>query len=151
VRLLVDANLSPRIATALKDGGCDADHVADLGPATASDPAIFDRAEADGYAVVTADTDFPTLAALRRATSPSVVLLRGVSERSPAEHAQLVLDNLPAVRADLDAGAVVSLSPTYMRVRDLPIVPVSGAPRSTLFPQSWDATYRPRLDTGGAG
>lgn len=121
MKLLVDANLSPRIATALRNGGYNADHVADLGLATASDPTIFDRAEADGYVVVTADTDFPTLAALRRATSPSVVLLRGVSELSPAEHAQLLLDNLPAVHPDLDAGAVVSLSPTYMRVRDLPI------------------------------
>ena len=121
MRLLVDANLSPRIAAALRDAGYGAHHVADLELGTASDTAIFDRAEADGYVVVTADTDFPTLAALRLATSPSVMLLRGVSELSPAEHAQLLLDNLPAVHQDLDAGAIVSLSPTQMRIRDLPV------------------------------
>ena len=91
---LLDANLSPRIATALGHAG---------------------------YVVVTVDSDFPTLTALRRATSPSVVLLRGVSELSSPEHARLPLANLPAVHQDLDAGAVVCLSPTYMRVRDLPI------------------------------
>lgn len=89
----------------------------DLGLGTARDTELFDRAEANGYVVVTADTDFPMLAALRRATSPSVVLLRGVSELAPYEHAQLLPRNLTAVLQDLDAGAIVSLSPAHPRPR----------------------------------
>ena len=65
--------------------------------ATAGDPDIVDYAEARGLVMVTVDTDFPMLIALRRATSPSVVLLRGVKELAPDQHALLVIANLPAV------------------------------------------------------
>jgi len=37
--------------------------VVDLGLGTASDIQIVERAEADGYVIVTADTDFPMLVA----------------------------------------------------------------------------------------
>jgi len=51
--------------------------------------------------IVTVDTDFPMLIALRRATNPSIVLLRGVNELPPDQHAALVIANLPAVADDL--------------------------------------------------
>ncbi len=59
--------------------------------------------------------------ALRRATSPSVVLLRRVAELSPDEHVRLLLANLTSVTEDLERGVIVSLSPTRLAVRDLPI------------------------------
>jgi predicted nuclease of predicted toxin-antitoxin system len=105
VRLLVDANLSPRVAQALRNHGHDAIHVIDVDLATASDTEIAARAEADGSIVVTADNDFPMHLALRRATSPSIVLLRRVTELSPDEHAQLLIGNLPTVSAALLRGA----------------------------------------------
>jgi predicted nuclease of predicted toxin-antitoxin system len=43
VRLLLDANLSPRIAKALVESGHDAVHVFDLGLADASDVVILQR------------------------------------------------------------------------------------------------------------
>jgi predicted nuclease of predicted toxin-antitoxin system len=104
VRRLVDANLSPRVVQALRDNGHDAAHVVDVGLATASDTEIAAHVEADGLIVVTADTDFPMHLALRRATSPSIVLLRRVTELSPDEHAQLLVANLPTVSDDLGAG-----------------------------------------------
>ncbi|MGH3589171.1 MAG: hypothetical protein ACRDQ0_22915 [Pseudonocardia sp.] len=61
------------------------------------------------------------LLALRRATSPSVVLLRHVNELSRVEQGALLIANLPEVLDDLEAGAIVSLSPTRMAVRPLPI------------------------------
>ncbi len=121
MRLLLDANLSPRIATQLTEAGHDVTHVADLGLLTAEDGTILQRAEDDGYVLVTADTDFPMLVALRRATSPSVVLLRRVSELPPRQHAELLVANLPAVTEDLDRGAIVTISPGRVRVRDLPV------------------------------
>ena len=121
MRLLLDANLSPRIVARLTEAGHDVVHVADLELVAANDATILQRAERDGYVVVTADTDFPTLVALRRATSPSVVLLRGVAELPPGEHAELLVANLPAVAEDLDRGAIVTISPNRVRVRGLPV------------------------------
>lgn len=121
MRLLLDANLSPTIAASLARAGHDAAHVADLGLLRASDEVILERATTQGYVVVTADSDFPMLLALGRADRPSVVLLRHVSELSPTEHGELLVDNLPAVADDLARGAIVSLSPTRLAVRNLPI------------------------------
>ncbi|CAN5903867.1 hypothetical protein BH23ACT10_BH23ACT10_17210 [soil metagenome] len=80
-----------------------------------------DHAEANDLVIVTIDTYFPMLIALRRATSPSVVLLRGVNEFAPDQHAALVIANLPAVADDLQRGAIVSLGPDHIRVRGLPL------------------------------
>lgn len=71
--------------------------------------------------IVTADSDFAAMLALASADRPSVIQLRGVAELPPATHLQLLIDNLPAVAQDLDSGAVVSLSPTRLAVRRLPI------------------------------
>lgn len=121
MRLLLDANLSPRVADALRGKGFDAVHVVDLGIVAASDEEIFDRAVKDGLTVVTADSDFGMLLALRRAESPSVVHLRRAAELPPEQHVALLAANLPQVEDDLDRGAIVSLSPTRLAVRDLPI------------------------------
>jgi predicted nuclease of predicted toxin-antitoxin system len=66
MRLLLDANLSPRLIEPLTASGYDVTHVGDLGLLHATDSVIFDRAVADGYVIVTADSDFPMLVALRR-------------------------------------------------------------------------------------
>jgi predicted nuclease of predicted toxin-antitoxin system len=121
VRLLLDANLSPRIADSLRAAGFDAVHVADVDLVSATDDVIFDRAAEDGFVVVTADSDFGALLALRRATSPSVVQLRHVAERLPEDHLGLLIANLPQIAEDLASGAIVSLSPTRLAIRDLPI------------------------------
>lgn len=121
MRFLLDANLSPRLVAMLSEAGHDAVHVRELELLTASDSVIFDRALSDGYVVITADSDFSMLLALRRASRPSVILLRRVSELSPDEHGQLLVSNLPTLLEDLDRGVVVSLSPTRLAIRDLPI------------------------------
>jgi predicted nuclease of predicted toxin-antitoxin system len=121
MRLLLDANLSPRITNTLRAVGHEVVHVTDVGLVTASDRTILEHALADARVVVTADSDFPMLLALSGAALPSVVLLRGVAELSPDEHAQLLAANLPTVREDLERGAVVTLTPDRIRVRDLPI------------------------------
>lgn len=122
MKFLLDANLSPRVADGLRAAGFDAIHVVDVGLVTASDSAIFDRAAADGLTIVTSDSDFGRLLALRRAISPSVVHLRHVADRGPEDHVALLVANLSQLSADLDRGAIVSLSPTRLALRDLPIV-----------------------------
>ncbi len=71
--------------------------------------------------IVSADTDFTLMLAVSGATSPSLVLLRSADRLAPADQADLILVNLPTVLKELDAGAVVSLSTTRLRVRPLPI------------------------------
>ncbi len=73
MKLLIDASLSPRVAEGLRDADVDAVHVIDLELMTATDDEIFERAAVDGMVVVTADSDFGMLLALRRATSDEPV------------------------------------------------------------------------------
>jgi predicted nuclease of predicted toxin-antitoxin system len=95
--------------------------VVDLGLLTATDEEIFDRAAKDSLTVVTADSDFGMMLAMRRATSPSVVHLRHVAELSPDEHSALLAANLRTIEDDLDRGAIASLSTVRLAIRDLPI------------------------------
>jgi predicted nuclease of predicted toxin-antitoxin system len=121
VQLLIDANLSPRVAAKLRDAGHDAVHVADVGLLSASDEAILAHAVASHQVVVSADTDFGELLAVSGATRPSVVLLRSADRLTPYQQAALLADNLPAVAAELDSGAVVSIARGRLRVRLLPV------------------------------
>ena len=84
VRLLIDANLSPRVAATLRDAGHEAVHVADIGMLAASDDAILAHAAAAGQVIVSADTDFGELLAVAGAVRPSVVLLRSADHLTPA-------------------------------------------------------------------
>lgn len=121
MRFLLDANLSPKLVGALAAAGHASRHVDEIGMLGATDATIFDRAAADGDVLVTADSDFTNLLAARASTAPSVVLLRHVAELAWREHEALLVANLPSVLADLRGGAVVSLSPTRLAVRRLPI------------------------------
>lgn len=71
--------------------------------------------------MITADSDFSMLLASRGTARPSVIHLRQVAELSWRVHGDLLIANLPAVLDDLEHGAVVSLSPTRLAIRRLPI------------------------------
>jgi len=115
MRFLVDNALSPLAAT-LKLAGHDAIHVRDLHLAGASDVEVFEHAVRENRVIVSADTDFGTLLALRRDRKPSVVLFRRSGQKRPRDQATLLLDNLPGVEGVLHEGAE-----SRVRVRALPI------------------------------
>jgi hypothetical protein len=55
------------------------------------------------------------------AISPSFLLIRRAANRRVAEQAVLLVANLPVVEDDLEAGAIVVIGESSLRIRRLPI------------------------------
>jgi predicted nuclease of predicted toxin-antitoxin system len=122
MKFLVDNALSPVMAEGLRRAGHDAIHVRDYRLQESEDEVIFDRAAREERIIVSADTDFGTLLALRRDKTPSVILFRRMVPRRPESQVSFLLSNLNEISESLERGAVVVIEETRLRVRSLPIV-----------------------------
>jgi predicted nuclease of predicted toxin-antitoxin system len=123
MRLLLDNNLSPRLAELLRESVHECEHVRDHGLQAAADEVVMQHARDNGQILVSADTDFGTLLARTGADKPSVVLIRRSGGRRTADLASVLTANLDAVSEDLESGAVLVITDTELRVRTLPIPP----------------------------
>lgn len=121
MRFLIDNALSPWVAEGLRQAGYDASHVRDLGMAASPDEEIFALAAEQGRVIVSADTDFGTLLAVRQESQPSVILFRRGIERRPREQLRVLLANLEAVAEDLEAGSLLVIEEKRLRLRRLPL------------------------------
>jgi predicted nuclease of predicted toxin-antitoxin system len=113
VKLLLDENISYRIKRPLNAAFPGTLHVTDISPGLQGDSAIWDHARDHQFTLVTFDTDFIQLAALRGAP-PKVLLLTLRNPRHSAIGSLLVLrkDQIAAFVNDTDEG-----SPAVMELR----------------------------------
>ena len=104
----------------MRAAGYDATHVREHGRHAATDEAIFDWAADEERVIVSADTDFGTLLALRNEPKPSVIIFRRNWHR-PADQISALLANLAQLEALLDEGSIVIFDRERIRVRALPV------------------------------
>ncbi|MFZ1694989.1 MAG: DUF5615 family PIN-like protein [Flavobacteriales bacterium] len=96
MKLLLDENISYRLVRVLKDAYPGTQHVTDI-VGLKGDAAIWNYAGANGYVLVTFDSDFVQLATLRGAP-PKVLLLTLHNPRHAAIAALLVMKRLQIER-----------------------------------------------------
>jgi predicted nuclease of predicted toxin-antitoxin system len=111
----------PIVADLISAAGHDAVAVRALGLQDASDEVILDRALNEDRIVVSHDTDFGTLLAIRRLSKPSFILIRSADPLTANQIADLIIDNIATMTEDLNAGAIVTFARGRLRSRRLPL------------------------------
>src|SRR3954466_8994251 len=120
MKVLVDMNLSPRLATLLSDAGFEAVHWNLVGQATASDLAIMAHAKLHDFVVLTHDLDFGAILAATNADKPSVVQIRAGDLAPEALVGPLTIGLRQCERALAD-GALLTIDAVRLRLRLLPL------------------------------
>lgn len=122
MKLLLDQGLPLSAAALLRDASIDTIHVGEIGMSQAEDAEIIQKAREEERVVVTLDADFHTLLALDEAVSPSVIRVRIERLRAQALM-DLLLMVIAECEEDLEQGSAISVEPSRIRIRRLPLIP----------------------------
>lgn len=120
MKLLVDLNLSPRVAAGLRAAGHHVVRVGEELDARATDLELVAEAKRTGSVVVSRDQDFSALLIASGARAPSLINLR-TSEVRAEQVTRFLLDVLERASEELAAGAVVTIDDRRIRIRRLPV------------------------------
>ncbi len=122
MKLLVDMNLSPDWVPLLASHGWQAQHWSQVGPGNAPDTELMHWAREQGCVVLNQDLDFSQLLFTTRDSGPSVVLLRMGNEFETAAQTH-VCAAIALAESALSAGALLTISGSRVRIRNLPLSP----------------------------
>jgi predicted nuclease of predicted toxin-antitoxin system len=117
VNFLIDENLAPRLASELVGVGHDAVHVSDLGLRSSPDQAILKVAFNQKRILISRDTDFGLLIERDSAGSPSLILIRRMSDYRVKAIVSRVLVLLSDHLEVLTSGGIIVVDGTRDRVR----------------------------------
>ena len=120
MRFLADMGVSQRVAEWLRSKGHDATHLRDEGLQRLPNGEIFAKAIGENRIVLTFDLDFGEIVAGSHGQLASVIVFRLRNGRSANVVARLE-DALLKAAAPLQAGAIVIVEESRIRVRQLPI------------------------------
>jgi predicted nuclease of predicted toxin-antitoxin system len=113
-------NLSPNWVRVLKQGGHEALHWAEVGPANAPDTGIMGWARDNGHVVFTHDLDFGAILHATGAKAPSVIQFREQDVRPETLGMQALLA-LDQAREEIEHGALITVDLKRMRIASLPL------------------------------
>ena len=116
MKVLVDMNLSPKIATLIMESGIYSKHWYEVGLPNAKDSEIMNYARQNDYTILTCDLDFTTLLSVSKGRKPSIVQLR--TQGYEAEQiTELVVAALIQNANELEEGAILSIDAKQSRLR----------------------------------
>ena len=121
MNLLLDQGLPRSAAGLLVADGHDVIHAGDAGLAAASDAQILSAARDQRRTVVTLDADFHAILAKTGAVDPSVIWIR-IEGLQAAAMVTLLKNVMLHCASDLNRGALVTVYPSRIRVRHLPVI-----------------------------
>jgi predicted nuclease of predicted toxin-antitoxin system len=122
MRFLANMGISGRTVNWLHQNGHDAVHLRNQGLQRLPDAEIAAKARLEGRIILTTDLGFGRLLAHSGEASPSVISFRLSDER--ADNVNLRLSAVLAqFQHDLEAGAIISVRDSLIRLRRLPIEP----------------------------
>jgi predicted nuclease of predicted toxin-antitoxin system len=100
VKLLLDENLSPRLAAVLSDLYPGSEHVEKIGLGRASDADVWSYAKANGFAIVSKDSDFAERSVLE-SEPPKVIWIR-LGNCSTSDAARTLRSHYETIRGFLE-------------------------------------------------
>lgn len=120
MKFLADMGISPKATDFLDKLGYNAIHLNDLGLNTLPDPDIMKKARDEGYILLTHDLGFGELVAATKANLPSVIIFR-LRNMHPDRVNHYLHKVITEYKKSLEHGAVISVTDSQIRVRQLPI------------------------------
>ena len=120
MKLLLDMNLSPKLAEALISKGYTAVHWITVGAMDALDAEIMTYAKDNDYVVVTHDLGFSAILSVTHGQLPSIIQIRAQA-LNISQIAEMISASVKQYTDEILQGAILSIDTDNSRLRLLPL------------------------------